>query len=548
MSVLSAEDPTATPAIEGAPSGEHDGLDQLKAANYFLRVALDQIPDGLLILRAEDAEGLGPRILFHNTPFATLVCGDGLRDRFVTQLVPGEAEARELLHVLQTSRRMGCAEWDGVVKKLFGDGVVRCLWRVRAVTSSHGVLLNYTITIRPHEAVQSPAPAPVARPTEDAVERLHQENLAFSASGMAHDVNNILNIISMRVSDAALTMPPHTEVGALLDEALAAVGRAQSVTTSVLRQAKNLPAKMEPVEMTQLVRENAAMLRRGHAVKIDVHAEPGLLRAMVDASRVGQIVQNLIINGIQAMRGSGRMEIIARNAVFHRQDGALSPGAYVEIIVRDRGEGIPPEVLEKLFNEAVSTKKGGNGIGLMTCHRIVTEHGGDIRVSSFVGTGTEFSIFLPATHRATESIKPAVPEGIIPGEGVILVVDDEELLLSAAVAVLKRCGYRVYAATNGEDAVSFYTRLARNFDPVDAVIMDLNLAGSMSGEETAREIRIFDPRARIIASSGGVFEQMRPEILAQGFCDILPKPYVASTISEVMHRAITGAARSAKAA
>ena len=101
MSVLSAEDPTAPPATGGAPSGEHDGLDQLKAANYFLRVALDQIPDGLLILRAEEAEGLGPRILFHNTPFATLVCGDGLRDRFVTQMVPGEAEARELLHVLQ---------------------------------------------------------------------------------------------------------------------------------------------------------------------------------------------------------------------------------------------------------------------------------------------------------------------------------------------------------------------------------------------------------------------------------------------------------------
>ncbi|MCE9518663.1 MAG: hypothetical protein K8R87_03730, partial [Verrucomicrobia bacterium] len=299
----------------GTDQPEPMSLDQLKAANFFLRNALDQVGDGLIILRAESTLGLGPRILFNNTPAAMMVGADpikGLRDRFVTQLVASETEAADLVTVLQSAAKCGAAEWRGGVKTLYAERVVRCIWRIRAVQNSHGVLLNYTITLRPDvEKKEQPAAATPVRAIEsDAMKRLRDENLALAACGMAHDVNNILGIISMRLSEAALNISGGTHEGELIEEALAAVRRADSLTKGVLNLSKNIPLKREPCDIAQIIRETVPLVSGGRAVKIDIHTEPGLSAALVDASRIGQVLQNLVINGIQAMKGGGRMEII----------------------------------------------------------------------------------------------------------------------------------------------------------------------------------------------------------------------------------------------
>lgn len=526
-------------------------MDQLKAANFFLRNALDQVSDGLLILRGESTLGLGPRILFNNTPAAMMVGADpvkGLRDRFVTQLVASEAEAADLVHVLQSAAKCGTAEWQGGVKTLYADRVVRCIWRIRAVQNNHGVLLNYTITLRPSEERKAePAVSPGAA-EPDALKRLRDENLALAACGMAHDVNNILAIISMRLSEAALGVPGPSHEGGLIAEALGAVRRADSLTKAVLNLSKDVPMKREPCDIAQIIRETVPLVSGGRSVKINIHAEPGLSAAVADASRIGQVLQNLVINGIQAMQGGGRMEIIARNAVIAQGDARLAPGRYVEVIVRDRGPGMPPDLASRLFNESVTTKATGNGVGLISCKRIIDEHGGDIRVSSLVGTGTEFTFFLPSTHQSPASAKSSAANSLIPGVGIVLLVDDEKDLLVATVAVLKRCGYRVYAVQSGEEAVEAYRRLTRADVPVDAVLMDLTLSGGLTGAEAMTEIRAFDPRARIIASSGGVVDQMRRELLDQGFTEVLPKPYEAATVSQVVHRVMTRSLHGALAA
>ncbi len=526
-------------------------LDQLKAANFFLRNALDQVGDGLIILRAESTMGLGPRILFSNTPAAMMVGADpikGLRDRFVTQLVASEAEAADLVTVLQSAAKCGAAEWRGGVKTLYAERIVRCIWRIRAVQNSHGVLLNYTITLRPDVVKNEQPAAPLRAVESDAMKRLRDENLALAACGMAHDVNNILGIISMRLSEAALNIPATTHEGGLIEEALIAVRRADSLTRGVLNLSKNIPLKREPCDVAQIIRETVPLVSGGRSVKIDIHTEPGLTAALVDASRIGQVLQNLVINGIQAMKGGGRMEIIARNAAISQGDSKLAPGRYIEVIVRDRGPGMPPELASRLFGESVTTKANGNGVGLISCKRIIDEHGGDIRVSSMVGTGTEFSFFLPSTLLTPARTKSMAPNTLIPGVGVILLVDDEKDLLVATVAVLKRCGYRVYAVQSGEEAVEAYQRLARADVPVDAVLMDLTLAGGLTGAEAMAEIRAFDPRAKVIASSGGVVDQMHHELLDQGFADVLSKPYEAATVSQVLHRNLTRSLRGALAA
>ncbi len=519
-------------------------LEQIKGANFFLRTALDQVTDGVLILQGEDASGFGPRILFNNTPMASMVGADpvkGLRERFVTQFVATQQEADDLVKVLHTAAKCGSAEWSGGLKTFYGSRVVPCRWRIRAVQNNHGLLMNYTITVCPIEELAKNT-TPVAEPCvsdADASLRLRNENLAFAARGMAHDVNNILGIIGVRVSEAALSMPPTTEVGALLEEALTAVKRAQSLTTGVLQLSKDIPAKVEPLDMQSIIRETTSVVRSGTAVRIEVLVEDNLWSALADAARIGQVLQNLIINGIQAMKGEGRMEIIARNAHITQGDGKMAPGNYVEIIVRDRGAGMAPETVSRLFNESFTTKQRGNGVGLMTCKGIVEDHGGDIRVSSMIGTGTEFTFFLPATHLAPTKAESLAPQTLMRGTGAILLVDDEPDLLIATVAVLKRCGYRVFAAHNGEDGVRMYQQLARADDPADVVIMDLTLAGGLSGEEAMREILAFDPRAKVIASSGGLVEQMRQEYTAAGFAEVLPKPYVASMLSQVVHRVLS---------
>lgn len=537
---------------EESDESQSMSMNQLKAANFFLRNALDQVSDGLLILRGESTLALGPRILFNNTPAAMMVGADpvkGLRDRFVTQLVASEAEAADLVRVLQSAAKCGTAEWQGGVKTLYADRVVRCIWRIRAVQNSHGVLLNYTITLRPaEEKVEKPRLPERAVGEPDALKRLRDENLALAACGMAHDVNNILAIISMRLSEAALGVPASTQEGVLIAEALAAVRRADSLTKSVLNLSKNVPMNPEPCDVAQIIRDTVPLVSGGRSVKINIHTEPGLSAALVDASRIGQVLQNLVINGIQAMSGGGRMEIIARNAVISQGDSKLAPGRYVEVIVRDRGPGMSPELSSRLFSESVTTKANGNGVGLITCKRIIDEHGGDIRVSSLLGTGTEFTFFLPSTHQAPAAVKSASAGALIPGVGTVLLVDDEKDLLVATVAVLKRCGYRVYAVQNGEEAVAAYQRLTRADVPVDAVLMDLTLSGGLTGEEAMKEIRAFDPRARIIASSGGVVDQMRRELIEQGFTEVLPKPYEAATVSQVVHRVMTRSLQGAMAA
>ena len=151
--------------------------------------------------------------------------------------------------------------------------------------------------------------------------------------------------------------------------------------------------------------------------------------------------------------------------------------------------------------------------------------------------------FLPATPQAPARAKECASHALIQEQ----MVDDEKDLLVATVAVLKRCGYRVYAVQSGED-VQAYQRLERAEVPVDAVLMDLTLSGGLTGAEAMKEIRAFDPRAKIIASSGGVVDQMLHELLDQGFADVLPKPYEASTVSQVVHRALTRSFRGAMAA
>jgi CheY-like chemotaxis protein len=407
----------------------------------------------------------------------------------------------------------------------------------------HGRVYNYTFAVTP-----SPSPASTASDrgglpgvsgVVDDSRRLRNDNLATMAVGVFHDLNNLLSIMMTNLSEAAMIAPAHGQVGSHVEEALAAARQACDFVKETMRMAKDMPENRAPSDVAQIVRMTARITQSGSGVNLHMSLPKDLWWAMADAPRISQVLQNLILNGIQAMNNHGHMDVLARNIVAPQGHHALRPGPYVEILVRDRGCGMDPADAARALHESFTRKANGNGVGLTTCKHIITGHGGQIAVSSMKNVGTEVMFWLPATQPQQQQGKdaaPITPPRVRSGLGTILVVDDEDRLRRVVHAVLKRCGYRVFEASNGEEAVQTYRQLLRQNDDVDMVIMDLTLKGTLSGEQAMKEICAMDPSARVIASSGGMLEESREGFISEGFCDILPKPYLAADVADVVHQ------------
>ncbi|RBP41375.1 signal transduction histidine kinase [Roseimicrobium gellanilyticum] len=542
MSALAVENYRSRTGTPAEPTA--DPVRAAHMANSFLRTALDQASEGIMIVAPGLQHNLGPRILLHNTRMAALVGAEprtGLCDRFITQLAATEEEATDLLRVLRaTVKQGGAAQWEGGLRTLFGGKVVRCIWRIRAVMDEHGRVYNYTLSV-----TQAPAPSAVER-NGYALEgvmsdsrRLRNDNLATMAVGVFHDLNNLLGIMMTNLSEAAMITPPQGQVSSHVDEALAAARQACDFVKETMRMAKDMPENRSASDVAQIIRMTARITQSGSGVNLHMSLPKDLWWAVVDAPRISQVLQNLILNGIQAMNNHGHMDVLARNIVAPQGHHSLRPGPYVEILVRDRGCGMDPADAARALNESFTRKPNGNGVGLTTCKHIITEHGGQIAVSSMKNVGTEVMFWLPATQPLQgKDAAPVAPPRLKSGLGTILVVDDEERLRKVVHAVLKRCGYRVFEASSGEEAVQAYRQLMRQNDDVDIVIMDLTLKGTLTGEKAMMEICAMDPSAKVIASSGGMLEESREGFLSQGFCDVLPKPYLAADVSNVVHQVL----------
>jgi formylglycine-generating enzyme required for sulfatase activity/CheY-like chemotaxis protein len=300
------------------------------------------------------------------------------------------------------------------------------------------------------------------------------------------------------------------------------------------------PRKPQVVDITALIRDTVEFAGAGSNVQVRVSSDDNLRHVNASPVKLSQVLQNLVINGIQAMPRGGYMDVQAVNHLVGAQgDGILKPGPHVRIVVRDRGCGIAKENLDRLFRESFTTKPDGNGIGLTTCKRFIDEMGGDIRVSSEPNVGAEFSVYLPASERLIT--KPLTPVDTPPvplkyGKGKVFVVDDEDDVRKVVHLILTRCGYEVVQCDNGQDAVRIYQSLFRTGTPPDVVLMDLTLRGDMNGTETAAKILLLDPEARIVCTCGSVTPEVQSVFLERGFIGVLPKPYEAGELTQIVHR------------
>jgi CheY-like chemotaxis protein len=287
-----------------------------------------------------------------------------------------------------------------------------------------------------------------------------------------------------------------------------------------------------------LIRDSAEFTLRGSNVRCDFAFAQDLWPADIDQGQISQVINNLVINAMQAMPEGGVVQIRAENLVLEEDATAPMPaGRYVRFSVIDHGTGIRAEHLTKIFDPYFTTKQKGSGLGLATSYSIVKKHGGHITVDSTLGVGTAFHVLLPAS---TSRVRPASETSVEPlhGHGYILIMDDEPLIRELAVTILDYLGYDAKTAADGNEAVALYTEALASSKPFTAVIMDLTIPGGTGGRETIKRLHAIDPKVVAIVSSGYSNDPVMASFQQYGFKGVVSKPYRIDEIAKVLHEVI----------
>ena len=372
-------------------------------------------------------------------------------------------------------------------------------------------------------------------------------------SGIAHDFNNMLTAI-LGYSDMLLQKhrPEDPSFAQIMDIKHNA-NRAADMVRKLLAFSRKQTLQPGVLSLTDLLSDMVSMLRRIMGEKVRLHLEHGrdLWPVMADASQIDRVIMNLCVNARDAMPRGGEVTIRTRN-IPASEAGTVAadvmPEAdYVLIEVADTGEGIPPEVLDKIYDPFFTTKGvgKGTGLGLSTVYGVIKQTGGFIFCDSTPGEGTTFSIYLPR-HIETEAekaerIEKARPEPEtredLTGEGRILLAEDEDAVRAFAVHALETRGYTVIPASSGELAVDTMEEMLEKGENVDLVVSDVVMPG-MDGPTMMKELRAMGVTAPVVFMSGHA-EDAFAESLEEGTeFTFLAKPFNLKQIAEAVKKAM----------
>ncbi|MEA5516891.1 response regulator [Nodularia sp. UHCC 0506] len=361
------------------------------------------------------------------------------------------------------------------------------------------------------------------------------ESIGTLASGIAHDLNNILTPILAGAQLLPMKFPDVDERTRRLLEILEInAKRGADLVKQVLSFARGVEGKRITLQMRHLIVEIAKILQETFPKSIEIHTDipNNLWLVSGDSTQLHQVLMNLCVNARDAMSNRGILSISAENILvdehYARMNLDAKAGLYVVITVTDTGVGIPQETLDRIFEPFFTTKPvgQGTGLGLSTVIGIVKSHGGFVNVYSEVGHGTCFKVYLPAVE-GTETL--AVEDVAIPtGHGeLILIVDDEPSIQDVTRTSLESHQYQTLIASDGIEAIALY---AKYTDKISVVLMDMMLP-SLDGITAIRTLRKINPQVKIIATSGLISKTKLEEVIDTGTQTFLPKPY---TINELL--------------
>jgi signal transduction histidine kinase/CheY-like chemotaxis protein len=368
------------------------------------------------------------------------------------------------------------------------------------------------------------------------------EAIGTMAGGIAHDFNNILGAILGYGELAQQQSDPAGPLRRYIDNIMHAAGRAKVLVDRILGFSRSGLGERSYVHIQSVVEETLELIAASLPADIRLEkfldaADAGLIG---DSTHLHQVAMNLCTNAVRAMDRGGilrvRLECVDVTAEQSVSRGVLSPGPYARLVIEDTGVGIPPAVLERIFDPFFSTRGvgEGTGLGLSLVHGIVTDLGGAIDVISVAGEGTSFAIWLPVTAEIAKRAVEIVRE---PSHGrgeTVMIVDDEGMLVALAEEMLAGLGYEPVGFQSSSAALQAFRANPQRFDLVltDEAMPDL------VGTELAREIRLIRPEVPIILMSGHGGAALENRAAAMGVNEVLHKPLQRADLAESLGRAV----------
>ncbi|NPT56912.1 ATP-binding protein [Paraburkholderia elongata] len=519
---------------------------RLQSSQQHWRAVFDNAPVGILLLRPHDY------YLAANPAFQRMV-GYSMAElaelRAVDITYPDDIELTRR-HIDQLLR----GEHDSVrFEKRYRHHDGRVVWtnmniaRVTVSTESSdraSLLLEDVLVATVEDVTQRREDEAARRQLESQLRQSQKlEALGTFAGGIAHDFNNILGAILGYGERALDAVGEGTQERRYIEQVLNAGDRARSLVERILTFSRSGITTRVPVHLQPVVMETIELLkvRLPETIQLEVRLDARDAFVAGDPAHMHQVVMNLCSNAVHAMPGGGtlRVELTLEHLDTPRSlsHGATGSGEFVRLTVHDTGVGIPPDLLERIFNPFFTTRKAGEGtgLGLSLVEGIVREYSGAVDVQSVVGQGTHFEVYLPVIDDVAVSVsqrEAALPHG---GGQTVLLVDDEEALVALGEEVLAELGYEPVGFVSSEAAWQAFDANPQRFD---AVITDQTMPG-ITGLELATRIRAARPDVPVILASGYSSVALERDAKAAGIADVLRKPLRQADLAWAMSRAFS---------
>ena len=366
------------------------------------------------------------------------------------------------------------------------------------------------------------------------------KSIGTLAGGIAHDFNNILTGLYGNIALAKLELTPEDEAFQLIQDAEQSMTKATDLTQQLLTFARGGDPIKEPITIGQIVKEAASFNLSGSNIKLIMSVDDQLWRVHADKGQIGLVTSNLVINARHAMPEGGNLRIAVQNIrIAENELKPLSSGKYIKIIIQDEGIGISRDYIAKIFDPYFTTKQTGCGMGLSTAYSILKKHNGLITVSSRIGNGASFCLYLPALEKdkkPSSLIEPKVQSNVKSAN--ILIMDDDEQVCNIAKKMIQKFEFKATAVSEGRQAISIYKQALKDDNAFDLILMDLTIPGGMGGKETISKILEIDPNARAVVISGYSNDPVLSNYKDYGFKGMLVKPFRISELREILDKVL----------
>jgi PAS domain S-box-containing protein len=353
------------------------------------------------------------------------------------------------------------------------------------------------------------------------------EAIGTLAGGIAHDFNNLLMGFQGNLSLMLMEMSPDNPYYDYLTNMEDYVKRGSDLTRQILGFARGGKYEVRPTNLNDLLEQSSQLFGRTRKeILIHKKFQKNPWAVEVDRGQIEQVLLNLFVNAWQAMPTGGDIFLETENVTLKEEDWdkpyTLNQEKYVKIAVADTGVGMDKRTLGRIFEPFFTTKEvsRGTGLGLASAYGIIKNHNGMIEVTSDMGHGTTFTIYLPKSAKGFLEERPAI-ERAIKGREIIMLVDDEEMVAEVGQKMLQKLGYRVILAQSGQKAIQIFEKLHSR---IDLVILDM-IMPEMGGSETFDHLKAIGPDIKVLLSSGYAIDGQASQIMERGCNGFIQKPF-----------------------